>query len=62
MGAAFPLADLSISGQLWEVALPDISNNVGPVKSFFERTTPFTPKSGLRCSLLTSHRRPRLVP
>src|SRR5258708_412025 len=24
MGAAFPLADLSISGQLWEVALPDI--------------------------------------
>ena len=29
---------------------PDISNNVGPVKSFLERTTPFTPKSDLRCS------------
>src|SRR5579862_9853380 len=28
----------------------DISNNVGPVKSFFERTSPFTPESGLRCS------------
>jgi hypothetical protein len=29
---------------------------------FFERTAPFTPKSGLRCFLLTSaHRRPRLV-
>ena len=37
--------------------LPDISNNVGPVKSFFQffsavfvfswRTTPFTPRSGL---------------
>jgi hypothetical protein len=27
-----------------------ISNNVGPVKSFFERTSPFTPESGLRCS------------
>jgi hypothetical protein len=30
-----------------EVALPDISNSVGPVKSFFERTSPFTSVSGL---------------
>src|SRR5258706_16160670 len=31
MGAAFPLADLSISGQLWEVALPD---KCGPVPTW----------------------------
>ncbi len=29
-------------------------NNVGPVKYFFEQTSPSTPKSGLPCSLLTS--------
>jgi hypothetical protein len=26
---------------------PDISKNVGPVKSYFERTSAFTPASGL---------------
>jgi hypothetical protein len=30
-----------------DVGLPDISNNVGPVKFFFEQTSPFTPQSGL---------------
>ncbi len=38
----------------WFVGKPDISNNVGPVKHFFEHTSPSTPKSGLPCSLLTS--------
>ena len=33
---------------------PDISNNVGPVKSFFEHTSPFTPKSGLLGPSFTS--------
>jgi len=36
--------------------LPEISNNVGPVKLFFslfERTSPFTPKSGLPCPSLS---------
>jgi hypothetical protein len=28
----------------WE---PDISDNVGPVKSFFEQPSPFAPRSGL---------------
>src|ERR1700736_227062 len=37
---------------LWHQS--DISNNVGPVKSFLEHTTPFTPMSGLLCSSLTS--------
>src|SRR6266478_3900405 len=41
--------------------LPDISNNVGSVKSFFERTSPFTPVSGLPGYLRPLHRRPRLV-
>jgi len=41
--------------------LTDISNNVGSVKSFFERTSPFTPVSGLPGYLRPLHRRPRLV-
>jgi hypothetical protein len=36
---------------------PDISNNVGSVKSFFGQTFLFAPKSGLRCFLLTSAHR-----
>jgi hypothetical protein len=43
------LANYSVKSRL--VGLPDISNNVGPVKSFFERTSPVTPKSGLPCSV-----------
>src|SRR2546430_15247778 len=42
-------------------AASDISNNVGSVKSFFERTSPFTSKSGLVRFLRPRHRRPRLV-
>jgi len=43
------------------IVAPDISNNVGSVKSFFERTSPFTPVSGLPGYLRPLHRRPRLV-
>src|SRR6266850_1401964 len=38
-----------------------ISNNVGPVKSFFERTSLFTSKSGLVRFPGPIHRRPRLA-
>src|ERR1700737_2051811 len=37
-----------------EVGLPDISNNVGPVKSFLSRLLRSLRRVGLPCSLLTS--------
>jgi len=37
-----------------KIGYPDISNNVGPVKSFLNALLRFTPKSGLPCSSLTS--------
>ena len=43
----------SLDSPLYRTRLPYISNNVGPVDSFFERTTPFTPGSGLPCPSLT---------
>jgi hypothetical protein len=58
-----PLRSFTVSSSV--PPLPRFSqrdNSVGPVKSFFERTGPFTPKSGLHCSCLTSaHRQPRLA-
>ena len=45
-----------------EFPLPGISNNVGSVKSFFERTSPFTPESVfVRRVLWFQRRRPRLA-
>jgi len=56
------LYQMALVGKLHvQTPLPDISNNVGSVKSFFERTSPFTPVSGLPGYLRPLHRRPRLV-
>src|SRR6267378_6873888 len=59
--AFWHLLDSPQSPNSWLTPKPDISNNVGSVKSFFERTSPFTPVSGLPGYLRPLHRRPRLV-